>query len=97
MEDKGTTGVGELLVLSPASVACLLACVFFHLSFWGCDSLVLGFKSPLSPLPPPHTHTQGEAIILGWGGPHHENGVVVSCSHLLKASSGVRGSGNQRK
>lgn len=58
VEDKGTTGVGELLVLSPASLACLLARVFFS-QFRIVIEAGLGFLI----LPPP----LGEATRLGQG------------------------------
>lgn len=97
MKDKGTIGVGELLVLSPPRVACLLACVFFHLLVWDCDR-----DWPWISNPPPHgeaTPLLGESF--GGGGPArfpgNENGAIVSCSHLLMASSGVRGSGKGGK
>lgn len=72
--------------------SCDLVCVFSHLSAWDSERVSPGVANPTA---------QGEATGLGGGClirfPLGENGAVVSCSHLLKASLGVGGSGNQRK
>lgn len=87
-------GVGESVFLAAVGSWCfhlqayrLLACVFFHLSAWGCDKSGLWFLTLSS---------WGERL-LSWGGVVGENEAGASCSHLLKASPGVGGSGNLRK